>query len=281
MVEIRNTGGVLAQFEYNNPITGVYCLFDLTTEDEIESESPIVPIVPNELRPSMSVSVNFLRPHFFALEVMPIVAGVATSLGLFIYDPQEERTHAPGISPNVLIETWIAHNDRATKAVANDDDPIRKPYLARDLSLYWWQYTQAREEYQRSLSDDVFVPSILLMADTENRVKLTVIWSADVQRRSLKLTRVPLPQVFPTYDLLLLAWGKPGERFQKTLVDAANAETLLSQLLEPIEGPVQGLRILRPGRQKEACEIYDLLPRFDLEGMQQVAPDGFVDVLVD
>lgn len=53
MTEMRKTDGGLAQFEYNNPITGVYCLFDVTTKAELESEFPVVP---DGLRPQMSVA---------------------------------------------------------------------------------------------------------------------------------------------------------------------------------------------------------------------------------
>jgi hypothetical protein len=163
--------------------------------------------------------------------------------------------------------------------MAREDEPIRKPYLPREQSLYWWQYTRAREAYQKSLMEDVFVPSILLMLDAQDRVKLTVIWSAEVQRQVVRSMRVPLPQVFPVCDYLMLTWGKPdAKRLNKAIVPYSVADASLGALLEQIEGPVEGLKVLRPHRQSEASEVYDALPKEDLGTLRLISSDGFVDV---
>jgi hypothetical protein len=111
VTEARSDDGSPIQFEYGHPATGVYCLFDVSTRVELENEEALVLPDPY-VSMGMSVSINFLRPHFFALESMPIVSGVAASLGLSLYDPQDDRVHAPGTSSEVLIRSWIEHNDR-------------------------------------------------------------------------------------------------------------------------------------------------------------------------
>ncbi len=277
VTESRSNDGSLIQFEYSNPATGVYCLFDLPTAVDIEQEEALV--IPDAyVNLGLSVSINFLRPHFFALESMPIVLGVADSLGLSLYDPQEDRVYAPETPSEILIRSWMKHNEWATQAMAKDDEPILKPYLPREQSLYWWRYARAREMYQKSLGEDLFVPSILLMVDADERVKLTVVWSAEVRRRWVLPKRVPLPQVFPLCDHLMLVWGKPEpEGLKKAVVPYSVAIVALASLLEDIDGPVEGLKVLRPHRQSEASEIFDRLPKDQLGTLKQIPPDGFVD----
>lgn len=65
VTESQSDDGSLIQFDYNNETTGVYCLFDASTEIETEDE----PLLPDgRVSSGLSVSINFLRPHFFALE---------------------------------------------------------------------------------------------------------------------------------------------------------------------------------------------------------------------
>jgi hypothetical protein len=276
VTESRSNDGRLIQFEYSNPATGVYCLFDLHTALGNEPEEALV--IPDEYRNSgLSVSINFLRPHFFALESMPIVSGVADSLDLSLYDPQEGRVYAPETPSEVLIESWMKHNEWATQATAKHDEPIL-PYLPREQSLYWWRYARAREMYQKSLGKDLFVPSILLMVDADKRVKLTVVWSAEVRRRLLLPKCLPLPQVFPLCDHLMLVWGKPEpEGLRKAVVPYSVAMVALASLLEDIDGPVAALKVLRPHRQSEASKIFDRLRKDQLGNQKQIPPDGFVD----
>jgi hypothetical protein len=132
--------------------------------------------------------------------------------------------------------------------------------------------------YQKSLGEDLFVPSIPLMADADGRVKLAVVWSAEVRRRWLLPKRVPLPQVFPLCDHFMLAWGKlEPEGLKKAVVPYSIAMVALASLLEDIDGPVEGLKVLRSHRQSEASEIFDRLPKGQLGDLKQIPSDGFVD----
>lgn len=274
--ESRSIDGSLIQFEYSDPATGVYCLFHLSTECQIEQEGPVLP--DSHVGAGLSVSINFVRPHFFALEVMPIVLSVADSLGLFLYDPQADRMHAPGTDSEILIQSWIEHNDRVTRGLAREKEPIRKPYLPREQSLYWWRYTRARESFQFRLGEDVFVPSIFPMAEGPERVKLTVPWSAEVRRRALQFSRVPLTQVFPRCDYLMLVWGKPGAELNKAIVPYSTASASLASLLQDIDGPVDGLKVLQPDKQSAASKVFDGLPKLEVGALKRLSADGFIDV---
>ncbi len=278
MTESQTNDGSLIQFEYRGRATDVYCLFDLSTApDSEEAESLALPSGYEYL--DLSVSINFLRPHLFALEVMPIVSGIASTLDLALYDPQAERMYAPGTSSDVLVESWIEHNDKVTRALAREKEPIRKPYLCREKSLYWWKYTRAREDYQNSFMEDVFVPSILLMLDGESRVRPTVIWAAEVDGFPWWPKRIPLPQVFPVCDYFMLVWGKSGtERLKKAIVPYSVVSASLTGIVEDLGGPVEGLKVLWPSKQAAASKVFDSLPKRELGALKQIESDGFVDV---
>jgi hypothetical protein len=277
VTESRSADGNLIQFEYSHAETGVYCLFDVMAAVDAKEEEPLI-LPDSYVNTGLSVSINFLRPHFFALESMPIISRLASSLRLSLYDPQENRIYPPGTPAEILIETWIEHNRRATAAIAQTDDPVSKPYLSREQSLYWWQYSSARVALQNSLGEDVFVPSILLMTDDQVRIKPVVLWSATVIRRLFRTRRIPLPQLFPKCEYLMLAWGKTASELKKGIVPYSTALSAMVGLLEDIDGPVEGIKVLWPAGQEQASAIFDALPVADLGELKQIAPDGFVDV---
>ncbi len=55
VTESRSDDGSLTQFEYNNPDTGVYCLFDIMTASEAKDYEP-----PELLRRSRRLRLNQL-----------------------------------------------------------------------------------------------------------------------------------------------------------------------------------------------------------------------------
>jgi len=277
-VESQSNDGRLIQFEYTGPATGVYSLFDLSLVKDSEQAEPLV--LPTGYHSiDLSVSINYVRPSFFAHEVMPIASGIANALHLALYDPQGDKLLDAPAREEPLIEGWIEHNDKVTRGLAMEQEPIRKPYLPRAQSLYWWKYTIAREELQNALGEDVYVPSILLRVDGENRVRPTVIWSAEAAGHLWWSKRIALPHVFPVCDYLMLAWGRPSRgHLNKAIVPYPAAITALADLLEDVDGPVAGLKMLRPNSQAAASRVFDALPKHELRALKQLSTDNFVDV---
>ncbi|MEQ1886325.1 MAG: hypothetical protein ABL967_14770 [Bryobacteraceae bacterium] len=211
---------------------------------------------------------------------MPIISAIATDLGFHLFDAQEEIVYAPGTGPAILTANWTKHNDQATIRMAQDaEDPIRKPFLSRKSSRYWWEYTRARASYQESFHQDVFVPSILLMAEGEE-VKTTVVWSAEVDEQARPNELTPLAQIFPKCDYFLLAWGSDNKPFTKAIVPYVEAITAMGNSLEPLDGPVDNLLVLWPNKQRESAEIFRRLPKRDLGGLTHISADGFSDVVL-
>jgi hypothetical protein len=278
LTESNSDDGRLIQFEYNGPVTGVYCLFDLSlARDHEQAESLSLPA--GYQYADLSVSINYLRPTFFALEIMPVVSGIADALHLALYNPQADEFQEPRTGAQRLIQSWIEHNDKVTRGLARQQEPIRKPYLPRRQSLDWWKYTTARESLQNTLGEDVFVPSILFLVDGENHVRTTVIWSAETAGRLWWSKRLALPQVFPVCDYLMLASGRLGAgKLSTAIVPYAVAITALADLVEDLEGPVEGLKILWPQNQVAASKVFDTLPKQELGELKQISTDDFVDV---
>lgn len=279
--ESTSDDGSLTQFDYDHPVTGVYCLFDLCAEVATGTDGLQLP--DGFAEAGLSVSVNFLRPSFFAHEVMPIITEIAARSLLWLYDAQADTMHAPGTAASVLIDSWVKHNEKVTHGVARDKEPIRKPYLPPARSFYWWQYTKKREDLQARLGDNIFVPSILLTSDPGDRVRLTVVWSAEVRSTALSRKQtIPLAQVFPECDYLMLAWGSEGDQKLKTrYVSFDDAMARLAQFLDPLEGPVPSLMVLPPERQVQATATFESIPSLQIGQLTRIAPDAFVDVHPD
>lgn len=252
-----------AQFIYRHPNTGVTCTFDL--EDEIPLSAP----------------VNFLRPRFYGREIMPVIARLAASANLRIFDPQEDKLYSPGVKPDELERNWVSQNERITRAVLRDEAE-GLPYLREERSWYWWQYSYAREDFQRSLRDDIFIPSIFLFACEHGLVRTAAVWSAEI-RPPFPLTKrfVPLAQIFPECDYVILASGKKGaSKMDKRYVSYTAAMEQLRGIVEdfPETAPVSGLKILRAANQARAGSVFASLPALDTGKVERIASDSFVDV---
>jgi hypothetical protein len=90
------TNQARTQIWYANPLTGVHASFAVS-DSQGKDASACASILAN---------LNFVRPAFFAYEVMPVVEHLAATFNLMVYDPQTERS-MPGMgSADALIESW-------------------------------------------------------------------------------------------------------------------------------------------------------------------------------
>jgi hypothetical protein len=276
--ESRSDDGSLIQFTYKNPYTYVSCTFDVRNTTEAEGGEPSL-LMDCYSNLGVSVSIDFLRPHFFALELMPMISRIANSSGLSIYDPQEDRVYQPDTPTETLIHAWTDHNQRVTQMISHGDSPSRKPYLSREKSLYWWQYSTGQGAMQTRLTEELYVPSIMLIATEGERVYTAVVWAANMQSQFVKKRLLPIPQVFPKCDYLYLSWGKDPTHPQKGKVPYSTAIPAMAHLLDDIDGPVEGLKILWPEKQEQSFAVFERLPKTPLGKFKRIASEDFVDVL--
>lgn len=268
--ESETDDGKLMQFQYENPETGIYCLFDFydpASAEGIELPADFAPV-------GLSVSINFLRPRFFAAELMPMIAEVADTNKILVVDPQQDSPFPEAPDAPRLIERWISSNERITRGMAQQEDqPIIKPYLPPEESMRWWEYTRVKTLLQDALGEEIFVPSIRFALDSQRRVRQVVQWS---------MNGGALPQVFPPCDCLLLAWDFDPNQQRKPKLRFIRIETAdrLQSLLEPIDGPLPGLKILRPANQGAATRVFEEMTSADAETLNFIGSDDFVDVAV-
>ena len=78
--------------------------------------------------------INYVRPSFYALEAMPIIAEMARSLDLLAINPQDAdaATTPQPCDADRLIETWSQANAQAFKVFGAAQ---RVPAMTRDRSL--------------------------------------------------------------------------------------------------------------------------------------------------
>jgi hypothetical protein len=209
---------------------------------------------------------------------MPVIAQLAEAANLRIHDPQEDKLYRPGVSSAELERDWLAQNEQITRAMQRDQK-AKIPYLPADRSLYWWQYSFAKDDVQRGLRDDIFVPSIFLFADEKRNVRTAATWSAETRNPIPFMTRyVPLPQVFPVCDYLILAFGKKGAKLATRYVSYADAMERLQGIVEDFPGPVSGLKILRAANQSQAASVFAALPTVATGKIERIASDSFTDI---
>lgn len=137
----------------------------------------------------------------------------------------------------------------------------------------WWAYTKVKTRLQDGLGEEIFVPSIRFAVDSKRRVRRVVQWS---------MNGYALPQVFPPCDCLHLAWDFDPEQQRKPKLRIIRIEAAdrLQSLLEPIDGVVPDLRVLRPANQGAATQIFEELKSAHAETLDFIGSDDFVDVAV-
>jgi len=265
-VQVNDTdpGGV--QFWYQNEVTGVYCSFSYSPDDVDEEFDQV-----NQFSASgLSFNLNYIRPSFFAYETMPLVQGFCEKFELLVEDVQEDRVEAANASK--LIQSWRMHNERAVGALADDKD-VETRYLPEERATEWWRYTSIKQSLEDSLSDDIFVPSIMILENVEKRLFTMVVWTKGIS------------QFFPDCDYVLVQRDKKklfGSKEEVGLVPFdAVMDWLSSNLDEYVMdgGPVKYLSPDKMPAVVSAIQNLTLLP-IDLSQHTRVAADGFHDVIL-
>lgn len=176
---------------YQNLNTGVYGSFSYTPMEENDD-------FPFEWREhgatGLSASINFLRPSFFALEFMSEIEALCKANDLLVLDTNNGNDEKP--KPCVtseLISSW-EQNNLALAIPAAAQIKILPPYLAKDKSLYLWNYSRAQGSLEKRFeSDDIFVPKLIpVKRKNENQVKTVISWADGI------------PIVLPTCDIIIL-----------------------------------------------------------------------------
>ena len=256
-------GGV--EFWYQNEATGVYCSFSYS------------PLDANELAgcgsSGLSFNLNYNRPSFFAYETMPLVEAFSERFNLLVEDSQEEtvgRANASG-----LIESWRSHNAKAMGAmteVAKEED-VELHYLHEQRATGWWRYMRVRQEIEDTMTEDVFIPSLMLLMSPEKQLFTMMVGPKGIA------------QLFPPCDYVYVQREKKrlfGTREEIGLVPYNSVLKTIEPILDVYQFRDLQLKYLSPDQTQSASRLIQTLnlEPIDLKQCARWGSDSFHDVEV-
>lgn len=254
-------GGV--QFWYQNEATGVYCDFSYSPLDATELEGCGAS--------GLSFNLNYIRPSFFAYETMPFVEAFCKHFDLTVEDIQEE-TKSPA-DASQLIASWRSHNAKALGAMvqAAKEEGMELHYLPEQRATEWWRYMSVRQAIEDGITEDIFVPSLMILLNPANQLFTVMVWPNAI------------PQFFPPCDYVYVQREKKrifGTKEEAGLVSYRSVIDTIEPLLDNYEYNGLKIKYLSPDKTTDAQRLAQTLrlQSIDLSQHTQIAPDGFHDV---
>ena len=112
---------------YENPATGVYFSFDLAA-DKLNKQA---------IR-NVTFTLNYFRPHFFALEAEPEVCAFVEHFSPAIEDPQIDGMGTGPYSSQKFLQGWNKGNTFAYAAIPGESPDAKYLSLPEDtLETIW------------------------------------------------------------------------------------------------------------------------------------------------
>ncbi|HET6979876.1 MAG TPA: hypothetical protein VFI24_26325 [Pyrinomonadaceae bacterium] len=260
-VDEIDDGGM--QFCYENESTGVYCYFSYSPSDATELEGCGAS--------GLAFNLNYNRASFFAYETMPLVEAFCMRFELMVEDVQEE-TREPA-NADRLIASWRSHNSRAMAALAAEkDDPVELLYLPEQQATEWWHYMSVRQAIEDSLTEDLFVPSLVVLGSPRGDLSTMIVHPEGIA------------QLFPVCDNVYITRKKKSlfrTVEESGFVTYQSIIETLNPLLDDYEFADLSIRYLRPENSVRAAALLQKLKldSVDLGQYSQVAPDRFQDAV--
>lgn len=256
-------GGV--QFWYQNEATGVYCDFSYSPLDASELEGCG--------SSGLSFNLNYVRPSFFAYETMPLVEAFCQRFNLVVEDAQEETVQPAETSR--LIQSWQGHNVKAMGAmvkVAKEED-MELHYLHEAQATDWWRYMSVRQAVEEALTEDIFVPSLMILRSPAQQLFTMVVWPTGIA------------QFFPRCDYVYVQRERKrmfGTKEETGLIAYDLVIAAIETLLDNYEVGDFSIKYLKPEKASDAVRLVQALhlERIELSQHTRIASDGFHDVLL-
>ena len=144
-------------------------------------------------------------------------------------------------------------------------------YMPEPKATAWWTYMRDRQTIEDSLTEDLFVPSILLLESPQKRLELTIVWPDGIA------------QFFPSCDYVYMErtrkkfFGTEKQRGRVAYRDVVSALGPLLVTRNTAAGPVM---CLPPDTKNEAASVVQRLNLYPIELSQytRVSSDSFHDV---
>jgi hypothetical protein len=243
-----------AQLMYDNRNTLVHATFDVSPADADDVPQEDEPEALAGLHPTgCSANFNYLRPAFFAEELVPLAVELAKEIGTVIYDPQDDVVHEPDAF--AASGSYARHLQKINASYARD--PKHRSSLRQvdsgDLETFW-RHNRVRAAVQQSLGNAAFVPTMLLgELKGEPRPTTVFIWG-----RALPMAFQPSRNVILHREVK--SWFKSSSEFRVTQFDAFRQA--LEEHIRPLDGHPAVMLLQAPEGKLEAAfdRFYATLP---------------------
>jgi hypothetical protein len=171
-----------SQAFYSNEDTGVYFTFDLGVSAEEAGEAEAAPPQDGLQAIPLSFNVNYMRPSIFGLEAESELTALVERFGLSVDDPQVHGMGRGAYSPAGFLAGWNAGNELGYRAMVaqvkqqagSEGDLLDMVLPAAELERCW-RWNLQRNDLQRELGDDVFVPRVSFL-HRDGAIKSFVVW---------------------------------------------------------------------------------------------------------
>lgn len=249
------------QFWYQNDTTGVYCDFSYSP-DEADDE------ISRFGASGLTFNLNYIRPSFFAYETMPLVQNFCEHFNLLVEDVQEETVHDR--NARQLIESWRLHNESAVAALSQEKD-VEMRYLPEERATEWWRYASVKQKLEESLTEDIFVLTIMILESPDKRLFTMIVWTRGIA------------QFFPRCYYVHVQRDRKrlfGTKEEAGLVPFDEVIEGIGSYLDEYDRDNGSVKYLMPDKMPDvvsAIQNFALTP-IDLSKHTQVAADGFHDV---
>jgi hypothetical protein len=168
---------------YSNEGTGVYFSFEHGGPAEANEEVPAY---------VASFNLNYYRPHIFGLEAVGEVAAFVREFGFGVYDPQVDGMSDGRFTGEGFLRGWNTGNEFGYSAILNSEDAPDRVFARPTAELESiWKWAREKEEIQRRLGDDIFVPGIIWL-EVDGQLVSAVVWPDAI------------PTLIPQVDMLLV-----------------------------------------------------------------------------
>lgn len=205
-----------SQAWYQNEETGVYFVFEYQGKEDGEEE--YFPLAFN---------MNYFRPTFFVQEAESEVRKFISKFSLSVEDRQINGMGVGEYNSEKFISGWLHGNEFGYQIALKDNPEIHTLPSSRLEDA--WAWNSNREKLQNEVTDDVFVPSIMLL-NYQGQTVTACVWPDAI------------PSIIPPVDILLIGRKELGpRRFFKKLEDMViGTWSEIQPLLESNKNRMQG-----------------------------------------
>jgi hypothetical protein len=240
-----------SQAWYQNEITGVYFVFEYQEKEEVEEE--YFPITFN---------MNYFRPTFFVNEAEPEVQEVIAKFGLVVDDPQTNGMGSGEFDAKKFRSGWLHGNEFGYQSILKDHPEVFSLPTKKLEDIWSWNIN--KDLLQEQVTDDVFVPSIMLLK-YEGEVVTACVWPDAI------------PSIIPPVDILLIGRKElvPRKLFKKVEDMVVSAWEVVEPLLDKHKTKMQGgaYYLFYRDVPNEIKAYIQRLKSFDISSLERLSVD--------